>query len=298
MLKAFKNNSSAYWLLSFTACTWGISFPVSAVLLKEMSPYQFVAIRYLVSGIILALICFKRLKNIGSAELKGMMWIGIPTALGIILQMVGLEKSSPSNTGLIAGMTITIIPIIEFFADKKRTGVKTILGIAVAFAGLFIMSATKNYTIGIGELIVFSSTICFAVQIYFLGKVSPNVDPILLTILQLFMMGIFALPFTLFMKMPAIIFSAKFLWYMVFLIFVPGIFAMIMQNKIQPKIPTLHATLIYLLEPVAAIGAACAFGEDITAKQIFGSIIIIAGILVVIFTSGERVEKVIISENI
>ena len=58
--------------LSLLAITfiWGSSYPLMSLVVKDIPPFSFLVIRYMISGLILAMICHKRLRNINKATIK------------------------------------------------------------------------------------------------------------------------------------------------------------------------------------------------------------------------------------
>ena len=84
--------------LAVVAIIWGSGFVASAVSLEHFTPYQILAIRFLIGIILLSLVFFKKLKHIKkSTIIKGSI-IGVFLYLAFALQTVGLVYTTPSKS--------------------------------------------------------------------------------------------------------------------------------------------------------------------------------------------------------
>jgi drug/metabolite transporter (DMT)-like permease len=104
----------AFLLLGITA-TWGWTFVVVKNALAVYAPLPFLAVRFtLAAGLLgLVLVGFRRrpLGRIGYG-------IGAVLAVAYLLQTVGLKSTSPANAGLLTGLFVVFVPLIEWLSAR------------------------------------------------------------------------------------------------------------------------------------------------------------------------------------
>jgi drug/metabolite transporter (DMT)-like permease len=281
--------------LSLLAITifWGASFPIMSIALKDVPPYTFIALRNLLGALLLAIVFYKRLKNINKKLILGATFIGVSLFLGSVFQMVGLVYTTPSKSGFITGLNVIFVPIILVVVFKQRPDRKTILGIIVSIVGLLLMSSSGINGFNMGDVLTLICAICFSAQILLVDKYTKEVDPILLTILELAVVGILALIPSIFVDKLQVNING----FSVFAIGFTTIFctaiAMIVQNKMQKHTNPSHAAIIYLAEPVFGAIFSVFIGDVLSGRTLWGCITILSGMLVLNlkFNMLKRVPK-------
>ncbi len=111
-----------------------------------------------------------------------------PTAgeIKILEQTLGLDRTGAAITGFVTGLYVVLTPLIAWLVLKQKVNRFTWICIAIATVGLGLLSI-RGFTVGIGELLVFMSAICFACHIISLSKWSLGRDVYAMTVVQLFM---------------------------------------------------------------------------------------------------------------
>lgn len=125
--------------LFLVTIAWGGSFPVMSVALKSIPPYSFLMLRFLFAGVVLALICHKRLKNINKETIIGGIIVGLTMFFGSAFQSVGLLYTTSSKSGFITGLYVVIVPVLVAIIYMKVPDVNTIIGAALALIGLGVI---------------------------------------------------------------------------------------------------------------------------------------------------------------
>jgi drug/metabolite transporter (DMT)-like permease len=286
-----------FWLVILNVI-WGFSFPFMDYLLGEMSVFMLLFIRFSISSIILLAIFYKQLLQMSKKEFKRILIISIAYLLGMYFQVIGLSKSSSTNTAFITSLTVIILPIILKVLDKHILAKKMILGIAIATVGISLMTLQSNMTFSRGDIIVFLGTICFAFLYYFLGKYGNQVQTGALTIIQFVIISFVSGIFVIWNGDYHVLTNTKSLFMIVFLIIFCTIVASLLHNKVQHYVPTAFVGIIFLLEPIAASTLAWLMGETITIRQGLGAIIVIISVLFTIemAKSDKDQEQAILSQ--
>jgi drug/metabolite transporter (DMT)-like permease len=284
MTKELKGDLS---LIGVTAL-WGSSFPIMSLVLKDIPPFTFIAIRYILSALILALVFFKSFKTITAATVKSGVIIGATLFVGCAFQLTGLLYTTPSKSGFLTGMNVVFVPVLIALLYKKLPDKKTIIGIGLSVIGLGVMSISSNLTINKGDILTIIAALFFAVQILVVDKYTKNVDIALLTCVELLVIGILGV-------IPAAAvegFKFTISTGVIIAIFYTAILCTAiahgLQNKVQASINPTHAAIIYLAEPIFAAFFSMLIGDRLTLRTLAGGFIIMLGMLAISIKVGKK----------
>lgn len=267
-------------LLSVTL-VWGISFPLISSALKCVGPYTFLALRYLTAAIILFPMVFKRLKNIEKKTIKGGVFIGLSLFVGSILQTVGLVYTTPSKSGFLTGINVVLVPIFIAIIYKNIPDLKSIIGVVLSIIGLAVMSLDGSMSMNLGDVLTIFSAVAFAIQILLVDKYAKNVDIVLMSCLQMFVIGILALIPSIIVESAALHINELTIGSILFTAVFCTIYAFIIQNKMQPYTNPTHAAVIFLAEPVFSAVFSTFIGDKLTGKTLKGCIFILIGMIII-----------------
>lgn len=267
-------------LLSITL-VWGASFPIMSVAFKSVPPYSFIAIRYLLAGLILALIFIKRLKRLNKATVIAGIVVGFALGLGSILQAVGLLYTTPSKSGFITGLNVILVPIFIAIIYKKLPDIKTNIGVALSILGLAIMSLNGSVGINKGDILTLIAAIAFAAQILLVDKLVNGIDVAVLTCIELLTVGVLS-------AVPAVViegFNMKLNIFAICAIAFTALFCTIfaygVQNIAQGYTTPTHTAIIFLAEPVFSAIFSIFIGDKLTGRTLLGCLFILVGMLVI-----------------
>src|SRR5699024_9119617 len=167
--------------LIITAIIWGSGFVATAVALTYYTPYQTMAIRFLVGGIILSVVFFNRFKSISKKMFLKGSFLGTILYISFALQTVGLQFTTPSKNAFITAVNVVIVPLIAFLFYRKKLNTSEVIGAVLALAGIGFMSLQISGTINFGDFLTFLCAIGFAFHIVFTAIFVKGEDPIQLT---------------------------------------------------------------------------------------------------------------------
>lgn len=267
--------------LLLVTVVWGASFPIMSLILKHIHPYSFIAIRYFLSGTILAVIFHKRFKHINRKTIRSAVIIGIALFLGSTFQVVGLLYTTPSKSSFITGLYVVVVPIIMAIFYKVIPDAKTTVGIIFALVGLGVISIESTLKINPGDFLTLLCAIAFAFQIILVDKYMEDVDVILVTCIEAFVAG--TLGFIPAIAIEGLYFTINliFILCMIFMVLFCTIGAYIIQNKMQPYTNPTHAAIIFLGEPVFGAIFSMIFGDKLTMKTLIGCALILLGMIII-----------------
>ena len=203
--------------------------------------------------------------------------------IGGSLQQVALQTTSAGKAGFITALYIVLVPVLGLFMKKK---VRPIVWFCVAASavGLFLLCVPKGEHlsgIGFGEVLLFISSVWFAVHILVIDYFVEKVDGVKLSQMQFIVCGIFSLLVMFLFENPSMeaILSC---WFPILYtgMFSQGIaytFQVVAQKHADPT----SASLILSLESVfSVVAGAIIRHEMMSGREIIGFILMFAAIIV------------------
>ena len=253
--------------------------------LQRLDVNSFLAWRFLIATLVMIAFRPSSLKKIDRPfAIKGVI-AGTILGIGYILQSFGLTMTTVAKTGFITGLYAVFTPLIAAFILKKHVTRFQWFCVALALAGLGLLSFNGlglAHQELLGEFLVLLSAIVFAAHIIALSEWSSSLDTYALTVLQ---MGTVALVcFLASLKsgfhMPpdagvwrALIYTAIF----------ASAFAFIVQTWTQSFMPATTIGIILTMEYIfAALFGIMVLHEKITIRLILGGSLVIVAMVAIV----------------
>lgn len=273
-------------LLLVIAAVWGSSFTLMKNVLDHIPSFAYLALRFIIAAVILIVIFHKNFKLINKRVLLYGVITGLMLFGGMALQVTGLYFTTASNSAFITGLNVVMVPIIAAAFFRRRPDLSSIIGVILAFAGLFFLSGGLDFRFNIGDLLTLFCAICFALQIIFIDRFTREQDSILLGVLQI---TFAALMYTgVWVTTDPQPFAVD--WTIIVTLLITGVFGTALaytgQTVVQKYTSPTHTALILTAEPVfGALFALCipnSAGETeiLTFNTIIGCTLILAGMII------------------
>jgi drug/metabolite transporter (DMT)-like permease len=289
--------------LTLIMAIWGSSFAILRSLMQagSASPLALVSVRMAIASALL--LGFLAATPGGRAQLRGLrgpllrdgIFVGALLGIAFVLQIEGLSRTTASRSGFLTGTLVVLTPLIEFAFFRRRPSPPALFGVALAFAGMTALSAPwsdASHATALGDALTLLCAVANAGQIVALGRVAARHPVLPLLLLQLATTGAVAAGFGLFVE-PQHLSGAPRLWLaLVYLALFATLLAFGVQTWAQKTLPPVRIALISSLEPVfAALWAAALIGERLTARELLGGGMIIAGVLIGEVGAAFRASK-------
>ncbi|MBM7865821.1 EamA family transporter [Heliobacterium gestii] len=269
-------------ILLSVAAIWGGTFVAVKNAIAIMPPYTFLAIRFLIAGLFLAVVAGRRWRSLTGATIRHGALLGSCLFGGYALQTIGLQYTTSSHAGFITGLSVVLVPLVSWFILKQAPRSGVLAGIVLAVVGLGLLTLTDDLTMNPGDLLVLGCAFCFGLHIFFAGQFTSRHDPMLLSIMQIFAVSIACAAFAFFSDPPlaADQFQSE-VWTALALTAIPATsLAFLAQMYFQKFTTATRTALIFATEPVFALifGVALA-GEALTLRGALGGVLVMAGIV-------------------
>ena len=280
-------------LLVFVTMIWGSTFLIVQQTIKLTGPFTFLAMRFSIGTLVLAVIFHKRLARITHAELFTGSLIGVFLFSTYALQTTGLQYITSSKAGFITGMYVPLVAILAVPLLRQKPTLSSIVGVIFSVAGVTLISVNRSFqfTFGLGELLVMGCALTSALHVIFISKFAPRVDAINLAIVQIAFTAVLSLIAIPIAREPFVLPPLPVWGSALFMGVAATAFALAVMNKVQQFVTSTHATLIYALELVWVAMLGYAAGEQLSIFAWIGCASIFLGIITSELPLAEMLKK-------
>ncbi len=280
---------NAYLALTAAGLLWGLTVPLSKVVLGWLDGGWLTVVRFALAAPLLALAgsCLGRrprhrfARRLRAAFVPGVLATGaVGYGLVIVLQNAGIERTSVSHAALIVGAVPALVALFTALSGRGRTSPRAAAGFAVALAGVGVIAGGGGgAATPAGDLLVLASVALSATFVVIQADVLKGRDPVAVTGVQMLGGMLAAVPNAALEGVPAAPHSVKPVLALAALATAGtlGPFALFAfgQSRVAPEL----AGAFLNLEPlVGAAAGALAFGDPFGALQVAGGLAILAGI--------------------
>src|SRR5580704_10527878 len=145
---------------------WGTTFVIVKSALADVSTFVFLALRFSLAAIVLAIIYRKAVRR---AALGPGLLAGGLLFTAYVFQTLGLALTTPSKSAFLTGLSIPLVPLASSLVYRNKPRLVEAVGILVATFGMILMTfpgvATMPFAISRGDLLSFLCAVTFALHI-------------------------------------------------------------------------------------------------------------------------------------
>lgn len=271
---------------------WGLAFIWQNIASKVLGPLTVVGLRSLIAVIFITLVAIlvpslyrsQAPKLMGEVSSSKKLWLGIMCGvvlfLAMYIQQIGIGMTTAGKAGFITVLYICIVPFIGMFLGNKLNKF-FIIGLILAVVGFYLLSVKEEFSLELGDIIVFISAIFFGIHIIVIDYSALRVNSMFLSIIQLVVVAIFSLGLALIKEtiiLGDILSVASPLLALGILSSGLGYTGQIIAQR---EIPPHTTSLIMSLESVvAAIGGVLILNEHIGLREGIGMVVVLVGIII------------------
>lgn len=287
-----QTNRSAIFALATAATLWGLNVPLTKLALGWLGPGWVTVVRFAVGAPILAVVGRRGLRDALTMRLLGSGAIGFGAV--IVLQNVGIERTSVSHAAVVVGAIPVLVALIAAGLGQTATRPLTWAGYAVALVGIaFVAGAAGGGASPQGDLVVLGGVVLSAAFIALQPRLLAGRDAAAVTAVQFAGGALVALPVAVFTggvphapAAPVPVLALAVLAFagtpLPFWLFAFG----------QARVPAELAGAFLNLEPVVGAAAAwLALGEPASLGQIVGIFAVLGGIAMSTLPPSRAAER-------
>jgi drug/metabolite transporter (DMT)-like permease len=287
-------NSRAILMLWITSAIWGFAFVAQRAGMEYIGPFTFNGIRFLLGSVSLVPLIFwmkykqknKVVKN--TNILKGGLAAGLVLFIGASLQQAGMVYTEAGKAGFITGFYIILVPLIGIFIGQHITKLLW-AGALIALAGLYLLTINGPFVLQKGDFLILLSAFFWALHVQIINKLVDTHAALPLSAFQFAVCGIISLTAASMLENITTESVVQAMWPLLYGGFMSVGIAYTLQVVAQQHVHPAYASIILSFETVfAVIGGWLLLGEILSLRSVFGSLLMLAGIVIVQAWGSKR----------
>ena len=266
---------------------WGCAFVAQSVGMDHLGPMSFQAVRSVLAVLALLPVIFLMDRSPGQYfrrwNSRALWKTGVLGGLALFaaqgLQQVGLLYTEPGKAGFITAMYIVLVPVLGLFLGR-RCGLRVWISVALAVAGLYLLSCVGVTQINLGDLLILISAGAFAVQIVVIDVLAQELDGVRLNCIQFMVVTVLSTLAALLTETPT--------WQGVLDCALPLLYTGVLSSGVaftlqilgQQHLPPEPASLIMSLESVFAVLAGWVLlHQTLSGLELLGCALVFVGVI-------------------
>ncbi len=273
--------------LMFCSFIWGVTFVVVKTGLEHSSPFVFLAVRFTIAAVLMALFRPRVVGRIQRGEIFPGMRLAFFMFSGYCFQTAGLQYTTATNSGFVTGSSVVLVPLL-LAVFWGRTLTKWIYaGAFAALIGLYFLTVPVEglHYLNRGDVLTFIGAGFYAVHIILVGEYSQEHSVSALSVIQVAGCALMAWPLMGFagaIRWQPVRFDWG--WPLFGAILICAVFAtavaFTVQLWAQQYTSPGHAAILFALEPVFAIITSYFFlHERLSSRAWKGASLVVVGIV-------------------
>ncbi|EKF75070.1 hypothetical protein A11A3_05239 [Alcanivorax hongdengensis A-11-3] len=303
-------NKADLWLVLVTLLA-GISWMFSKEAVLLMPPLLFMALRFSLASMLLALVAHRQLRHLHRQQLWRCVRVGLVFAIAMSCWVMGLAVGSHLGEGaFITSLGVVLVPVIARLVFAEAVPASTWVALPIAAGGLALLSLNGGFRTEPGQLFFVAAAVIFA--LYFnLNTRAANRGPVryqgqwtqqeavpalVLTTIVLGVVGLFTGLLSVLLEPWPMAALQSALPSLIVWVALSAIVGTALRFLIQTHAQSLslhsHGVVIMVLEPMwTALFAALWFGETMSGWQTAGCALIFCSLLVNRWRALRRLLK-------
>lgn len=279
-----------YGSLLLVQIIFGFHYLTTSIIVEEVDPFEWTAIRILFAGFIMYSLYSKNIANFP----KGNEWyfLILLSLLGIVLNTAfftkGLELTTPAHASLISCMIPVITFLFAWILGREGLNRYKSLSLVVAMSGALILMEIDKLDISsdlfVGDVFIFINFTCFGLFLVLSKSMIEKHSSLGLSVLVMSIGALLLIPVAVYGIYNNWESWLNLSWWIYFAAFYSIFFATVITYSLNyyamEYVDSSKVALFIYLQPVVAGTISVALGRDeITTRLIVSSILIMLGLL-------------------
>jgi len=155
---------------------WGTSNLLTKVGLGDLSEFNLIALRFVLAFGLTAVAFRKRLAAVDFNTVKRAAILSVILLFVYIFATFGVRYTTVSNAGFLTCLSGIIVPLINYVVFRIKLDKMTVVSIAMALAGVWLLIAGTSITFNLGDILCILCSVAFAVHILVTERFTKEVD--------------------------------------------------------------------------------------------------------------------------
>ena len=115
-----EKNKSADLILLLVAASWGVSIPLTKLVIGDIGIFTLLFLRFSIGSVITASVFYRQLLKVRLKTVIISFSLALLMSTVNVLETWGLKFTSSTNAAFLSGLSLIIVPVISFFLYKTR----------------------------------------------------------------------------------------------------------------------------------------------------------------------------------
>ncbi len=268
--------------LVLVAFIWGLGIPISASMVRALSPLWSSALRMAVAAVAVFALYSPRIRNATRREWKYAFFLSCIVAVVFMLMSSALVYSTASKQAFIIGMSVLMVPFLAWIVNKVRPHPLVFAGAALGTAGLLVMAFTPGMRFNFGDTLNLIMCVFWAAQVIVIEYIVKRMEPTTLVALQLPLVAAILIAASFLVEGPVDLAAIRPLTWgqIVFTGLANTVLCFVLQTRAQRHTSASHAAIILALESVFGYLISVLSGQDpFILRGALGGLMITGGVV-------------------
>ena len=285
-----KLNLIGQLLLVLATVAWGTSFFILKETIETVNELFVLAIRFLISGVLLGVIFYKKFKKLSKTSMARGLILGIILSLAYVIQTYGLKLTTPSRNAFLTSSYCVMVPFIVWIMTRRAPKLYNVISAVLCLVGIGFVSFSSKLELGfeylIGDMLTLVCAVFYGLQLIFIDKYQQSgEDNVTLLVIELLTVGIVCGALSLIFELPfrpqGFILNLEQILKIGYLTIVCTLFAQLFLIYGQKHTTVNQSSIILSLEAVfGALFSVVLGNEKLTAGLIIGFVIIFVAMII------------------
>ena len=285
-----KLNLIGQLLLILATVAWGTSFFILKETIETVNELFVLAIRFLISGVLLGVIFYKKFKKLSKTSITRGLILGIILSLAYVIQTYGLKLTTPSRNAFLTSSYCVMVPFIVWIMTRRAPKLYNVISAVLCLVGIGFVSFSSKLELGfeylIGDMLTLVCAVFYGLQLIFIDKYQQSgEDNVTLLVIELLTVGIVCGALSLIVELPfrpqGFILNLEQILKIGYLTIVCTLFAQLFLIYGQKHTTVNQSSIILSLEAVfGALFSVVLGNEKLTAGLIIGFVIIFVAMII------------------
>ena len=279
-----------------TTVAYGGSYLVIKDAMEAVPTSWLLAWRFLAAAAVLGVAFRGRIaRSIDASHVLAGAVIGLPEALGFLLQNLGLVDTTPGRNAFLTATYCVMVPFLAWAVERRRPGANNVVAAVLCLAGVGLLSlrgeGASVVALGVGDWLTLLSAVMFALNMVAVGRLGSAHDSVTITFVMFVVSGLLCLAVALPTESapPVASLGADFWLQFAYITLFCTVLGILVQNVAQKRLPSSEVALLLSFESVfAAAFSVAIYGERVTPALLGGFALIFGAVLVSQFVPGRR----------
>lgn len=246
--------------------------------LEDAAPLAFVSLRFSLAA--LFALCLVRSREGTRAAIRWGIPIGVVLGASYAAQTIGLVETAPSRSAFITGAGVVAIPIWGMFLLRRRPGLFSLLGLALAVYGIWMITDPAGGRWVSGDSWTLACAVLFSLHIVLLTRFGSH-DPYALLASQLLVTAVLTgVVSWIFEPAPRVTWTSSLVMVIVTMGIGVSFLTTLLQIRLQPLLSPGRTAVVFATEPIfASLVSILTLGERLSVRDWMGGGLIISGVL-------------------